>query len=227
MMLAFATGLRSAWHAVGARRAAVLLLLATGWIGTLALLARLWEPLAAPSATIEPACALVLPLSSFALVHRALRGADLADTVWAIGRHGLSRRFAALGVLVGTMLLSIALFTPALLAALVIAYGRTPGLVRDALTTGWIAGLGAGAYAAWFGLGSSVTKHGRGRWMFLALDFVLGGGTGALAAVFPRAHMTSLLGGPAVIDLSQRASSALLALGIFLLCAIAALRVPE
>jgi hypothetical protein len=118
-------------------------------------------------------------------------------------------------------------FVAVTLAALAIAYGRTPGLAGDALTTLWIALLGAGSYTAAFGLGSSFWRNGRGRWLVLALDLVIGGGTTPLAVLFPRAHLASLLGGRAVFELPQRSSSALLLIATLLLLALAALRVPD
>ena len=225
--LAFSSGVRAAFRAIGLRAPIVLAALAFLLLGGVAAIARVSSPLGAPDAILAPAFALALPLMTFALMHRAARGLRLAESVWPIGRHGVSRRYAALGVVSGAMITASLAFAPALLAALAIAYGRTPGLARDALTSGWIAVLGACVYTAWFGFGSSFWRNGRGRWLLLGLDFVLGGGTGVISAAFPRAHLASLLGEHAVIELSQKSSCALLAIGALLLCTLAALRVPD
>ena len=60
------------------------------------------------------------------------------------------------------------------------------------------------------------------RGIFLAVDWIVGSGSGFGALFTPRGHVQSLLGGPLCAEISQRASSVtLLAIG----CAYAGLAV--
>ena len=96
------------------------------------------------------------------------------------------------------------------LAVLVASVGEVAEIRMDALTSGWIGALGGAAYVAWFSLGSMWGKAGRGRLFLLAVDWVLGATTSAVAVPWPRAHLRSLLGGDLVVGLPAWQSSALL-----------------
>jgi hypothetical protein len=85
-----------------------------------------------------------------------------------------------------------------------------PPLARDVLTSAWVASLGGVAYASLFALGASFGKRGGGRTAVLALDWLLGSGTGVVALGTPRAHVRSLLGGEAPAGLAAWTSSCLL-----------------
>jgi hypothetical protein len=69
-----------------------------------------------------------------------------------------------------------------------------------------VGALGGATYAAFFLAGSAIGQ-GSMRRAFLAFDWVVGSGGGSLAFFFPRAHVTSLLGGPLCANLSARQSS--------------------
>ena len=55
-------------------------------------------------------------------------------------------------------------------------------------------------YALYFGAASLLGKRGGGRKWALIIDFVLGAGSSALAAPWPRGHVRNLLGGEPVVD---------------------------
>ena len=100
-------------------------------------------------------------------------------------------------------------------------------LGRDALTSGWIGGLVAAAYASWFTLGATFFERGGGRWAPLLVDFVFGGGTGLVAGLLPRAHARGLLGGEGPLGFTQPESSSALLLMMVVLPVLAALRCRE
>jgi len=71
--------------------------------------------------------------------------------------------------------------------------------------------LGGAAYAAFFAYGASFGARGFGRSLFLILDWIFGAGTSTSSVFTPRAHVRALLGGAAPLDVSSRASYAVLA----------------
>ncbi len=121
---------------------------------------------------------------------------NLRDGVWSAARYGLARRDVALGAIGAACLASGALSSPcpAALAVLVAHAEGNPPLAGDLLTSGWIAALTAAAYTGWFCAGATFGRRGGGRWLPLALDFVLGASTGLAGAVLPRANVANLLG---------------------------------
>jgi len=154
---------------------------------------------------------LVLPLGSFTIVGALLGGDGLARSTRALVAFGAPPAQVAAGTVVA------AIGASALLGAILggsvaaLAHGSgDPPLVRDALTSAWVAGLGGAAYAALFSFGASFGKRGIGRSLALVLDWLLGTGRGTFALVTPRAHIRSLLGGDAVLAMSGRASAAML-----------------
>jgi hypothetical protein len=168
---------------------------------------------------------LVVPLFCFALAVAACDRTSLREAAWPVARYGASRRDTALGISIALVL--GAALGGALLAvfAVVSAHSASaPPLVRDAFTSGWIGGLTGAAYAAWFAFGATFFERGRGRWVPLVFDFVVGGGSGVFAALLPRAHARSLLGDDGPLGLSQPHSSLALALMVIALPVLAALR---
>jgi hypothetical protein len=93
-----------------------------------------------------------------------------------------------------------------------------PPLARDAFESLLAGALGGGAYAAFFAMGASFGARGIGRSVFLVLDWVIGADADASALLVPRAHVRSLLGGAAPLDVSGTTSIAIL-VGITLLFA--------
>jgi hypothetical protein len=183
---------------------------ALGVSATSALVERGASSLQAPDRALGVVLRLVLPLVAFALGSLATARQRLDDATWPIARLGAPRAQVALGLMAVTCAVTAVVGVASSMVALVVAYGRLPGLAADLAVSAWIAGLGAAAYVAWFSFGGCFFRRGRGRWFVLVLDFTFGGGAGALAAMWPRAHLRSLAGGEAVLDLSQANSSVLL-----------------
>jgi hypothetical protein len=164
-----------------------------------------------------------LPLLTFTVVGGVLGGDGLARS---------TRPFAAFGAPpagVAAVTVGVAVVASALVAALVgaavaaLSHGSTdPPLALDALTSAWVAALGAAAYAAFFSFGASFGRRGGGRAVALVVDWVLGASTGAAGLPVPRAHVRSLLGGDAVMALSGRVSALALVAIVVVFGALAA-----
>ncbi len=159
--------------------------------------------------------AFVVPLLAFAAV-----GAVVGDG----GLRGATRGYVAIGArprdaAVATTLVAIGLASAlgALATGLgaVLAHGPSdPPLWLDAPLSLLVGALGGATYGALFCAGAAIGE-GSMRGMFLALDFVFGGASGFVGALFPRGHLLALLGAEPTLDLSRRASSvALFVLGI-------------
>lgn len=165
---------------------------------------------------------LVIPVLTVALVSRAASREGLGPGVYSLARFGLPRSALALGVVAASAL--VAAIAGALLAAVTVLAAHASGappLAFDLLESSWIAAATALAYAAWTALGTTYFR-GRGLWIPVGADFLLGGSTGLAAALLPRAHATSLLAiGPAPLSLPPVTSfAALYAMAIA--CALAA-----
>ena len=108
-----------------------------------------------------------------------------------------------------TVLLASALYTAlastlVTLAAVLGAHPpRSASLISDLRASVGIALIAGAVYALYFGAASLLGKRGTGRKWALIIDFVLGAGSSALAAPWPRGHVRNLLGGEPVVDLSQ------------------------
>jgi len=153
---------------------------------------------------------LVLPLVAYAIVGAVIGAGGLRHGVRGVVALGAEPRRAALAS-VGVAV-AYAMAACGILAALVclLAHGaQDPPLASDVPTSFWVGALGGGAYGAFFCAGSALWK-GKLRGVFLAFDWIVGGGAGASALLTPRGHVLSLLGGLPCAELSQRASSALL-----------------
>lgn len=161
---------------------------------------------------------LVVPLFIFCLSSRL--GGDLAELLgsrWA--RYGADRRVLALGRL------GFPALAACVIAALagVLALGSSiassdPALALSmGLTTGFwtivsIAALASASYVAGFAV-AQLLGGAVGRALFLVGDWLLGAGTGVTALPWPRAHLRALLGGDAVLGMTDlQASGCLLAL---------------
>jgi hypothetical protein len=153
---------------------------------------------------------LVLPLIAYGVVGATLGTTGLRRGIRGVVALGAPPRSAALAsVLVAV---GVSALLAGVLGAVVcaLAHGSgDPPLASDLVTSLWISALGGGTYGAYFSAGSAIGK-GAMRGVFLALDWIIGGGAGVGALVTPRGHVTSLLGGPLCADLSQRTSSMLL-----------------
>lgn len=169
---------------------------------------------------------LVLPLVAYSVVGATLGRSGLRRGLTGVVSLGAPVRSAALASILVAVASSAALC--GLLAAVVcaVAHGASdPPLTADLPASLWIGALGGASYAAYFSAGSAIGK-GTMRGVFLALDWILGGGAGVGALITPRGHVTSLLGGPLCADLSQRASSVMLIV-LLLLYANLALRLAR
>lgn len=165
---------------------------------------------------------LVVPLFIFCLSSRL--GGDLAEllgTGWA--RYGADRRVFALGRLGFPALAAgvIATLGGALALGLSIAssdpaLGLSMGLTRGFWTIAVIAALASASYVAGFAV-AQLLGGAFGRALFLIGDWLLGAGTGVTALPWPRAHVRALLGGDAVLGMTDlQAIGCLLALTLSL-----------
>ena len=223
--LSLLTGARLGAGRLRVRASWIVALLAVLCAAALAVVHRGPEPLAAPDRALIAIFRYVIPLVAFGVVSLATARQKLALSVWCFARHGVPRQGLAFGVASAAALSSAALCWACAAVGLVVAYGGRAGLAADLLTTTPIALLGGAAYAAWFALGAAFLRAGRGKLVVLLVDFTLGAGSGVVAALFPRAHLRSLIGGERVMDLPQANSSVLLLAMTIALIAVAAQRV--
>jgi hypothetical protein len=136
-----------------------------------------------------------------------------------LGREGLGASgivLANFGAPAGKVALStvtVALAASALLGGglgavvAIVGHGALdPPLSEDATRAFAVGALGGAAYAGLFAFGSSFGARGWGRSVLLVLDWVLGSDVDTVALFTPRAHVRSLLGGPAPLDVPGRTS---------------------
>ena len=192
-------------------------------------LERLEGPAGAADRTLAGAAfGIAVPLMVYAFLSRALAAGRLSDSVLVLGRHGADRRAAAAGLLASVAMASaVAGVLVASLAVFAARGASDPALASDIATSlgiGLMAGIG---YACWLGLGSAVGPSGGGRFWALGLDWLLGAGTTALAATWPRSHIRNLLGAEPVLALPQWSSAAALALVASSCLLLACLRTPR
>jgi hypothetical protein len=166
---------------------------------------------AADRALSGGAFGIALPLLSYFLVTRVSASTNLREALLPLARHGCDRRALTLGLAIPPALAAAAF--AALSSVVVVLVTRGPGDPRmpsDAFTSLWI-GLAAGsAYVAAFVGASAFGRRGQGRFWLLVADFLLGAGDSFLALPWPKAHVRNLLGGSAVLQLSQLAALAML-----------------
>jgi hypothetical protein len=166
---------------------------------------------AADRALSGGAFGVALPLFCYFLVARACSGVSLRQAVLPLARHGMDRRALTLGLALPPAVLAAGF--GAVSGALVVLVTRAPGgsgALTDALTSMWIGMVSGAAYVAAFVGASALGRRGQGRSWLLAADFLLGAGSSFLAFPWPKGHVRNLVGGSAVLGLSQQA--ALLAL---------------
>lgn len=191
-------------------------------------LERRFEPAGAVDrALIRDNFGLLLPVVAYALFQRATDRGRLDARMVGILRRGGSGRRALLGAtawLAGALVITGTAFA---VGTVMVARGSDVGLWSDLTASAWIGGLAGAAYAAWFALASSFGRHGSGRKWLLAFDLLLGSSSGALALLWPRAHIANLLGAEPLLGLSQRAATALLLLSTAFACALAVRRAPK
>jgi hypothetical protein len=131
-------------------------------------------------------------------------GQRLTHSVDGVARYGTNRRAALLGLLLASALCTALASTLITIAGLLGAHApRSTALVADVRTSVGIALLAGAVYALYFGAASLLGKRGGGRKWALIIDFVLGAGSSALAAPWPRGHVRNLLGGAPVVELTQ------------------------
>lgn len=150
---------------------------------------------------------LVLPLVAYATVGATLGGVGLKKAIRGLVVLGADPRRAAASTLAIAIAASAIFGMLAAIIICVVAHGSGDApLARDLFASSWIGALGGGAYAAYFVAGSAIGR-GAMRSVFLGIDWIIGSGAGFGALFTPRGHVTSLLGGVHVLELSPRVSS--------------------
>jgi hypothetical protein len=168
---------------------------------------------------------LLVPLGSFAIVLEATRHERLAAAAWPLARYGVARRDVAFGIVVAAVLAAALLGAILALAAVITAHSASAlPLAGDAAISARVGALAAAAYAGWFSFGATFLKRGRGAWIPLVADFVVGGTSGVFGTLLPRGNAHNLLGGAAPLGLPQSSSSAILIGAACMLSFAAALR---
>jgi hypothetical protein len=169
--------------------------------------------------------AVALPLLVYGVVAVVLGGHSLARSGTALVTLGASPYRVALATLGTSVAISALLGGLLALAVGALAHGSAdPPLVRDLVVSAEVGALGGAAYAAYFTLGASFGARGLGRSVLLVIDWVFGVGRGASAVLTPRAHVRSLLGGMAPLDMTARGSFVALAVLVVVCGAIAVRR---
>jgi hypothetical protein len=156
----------------------------------------------------------IVPLTTLALVGRSLGGSALGAFLWPLARFGHDRRLLLVGtfgaIAARAVAAAIASTSVGILAASLGGH-RAPstlGIALELAISCSIAALAALAYSAWF-LAASFGPRGEGRFALFFADVALGD-VGVVSLVLPRGAVLHLLGGAPVLELPQRASSALL-----------------
>jgi hypothetical protein len=175
---------------------------------------------AADRALAGGAFGVALPLFCYFLVGRACNGSSLREALLPLARHGMDRRALTLGLALPSALLASAFGgLGSVLVVLVTRGPSDPRFFADAWTSLGIGIVSGGAYVAAFVGASAVGRRGQGRSWLLAADFLLGAGDSFLAFPWPKGHIRNLLGGSAVLELSQLgALFALIGTSFALLC---------
>ncbi len=166
---------------------------------------------------------VALPLLAYGLVGAIVGARSLSSAVAPVKAFGADPTRATAGAVAVAMMTCAVVCGLLAAAADATAHGAplSGGALKDALASAYGGALGGAAYAAWFALGSTFGRRGGGRFVFLVGDWALGSSDGFAALVTPRGHLRNLLGGAPPMELSERASAALLlALAVF--CAVGA-----
>ena len=173
-----------------------------------------------------PVFGWLVPFVSLFGAIRVLGGRRLDQTAAVAARFGYSRRAVAFGLVLVNMVMAGVLSAALASVAVVVAHdpAASPSMLRDALTTAWIAALASYAYCGMFAFGSMFGSRGGGRLVCLAIDLLVGGSHNVLAVVLPHGHAINLLGGDATFCVGQPASVLALVLLGSLFAAVALLR---
>lgn len=198
-------GLALARERLSGASAIFALLLSAGALFAIGVLERQSDAPSAPDDTLRGAAfGIALPLLAYLVSERATEGKRLTRSVDAVARYGTNRRAALLGVLLASALYTALASALVTLAAVLGAHPpRSASLISDLRASVGIALIAGAVYSLYFGAASLLGKRGTGRKWALIIDFVLGAGSSALAAPWPRGHVRNLLGGEPVVDLSQ------------------------
>ncbi|HHH11276.1 MAG TPA: hypothetical protein ENK23_04290 [Sorangium sp.] len=199
-------GARLGWTRLWGRSLGGLLLLSVAFTVTVALVERRLGSAAAVTRVVMTLARWVIPLGAFSLLWQVRGGRRLQDACWPLARFGYRRRAVASG--------AIMVASGVAAAVALLSCGAGLWLVRDKLHGAgevWIClrvcVLASLAYAAAFGCAGNMGRGGRGCWVLLLADLLLGAGAGWPTWPFPRAHVRSLFGGAAVTGFSQATSS--------------------
>lgn len=183
---------------------------------------------AADRALAGGAFGVALPLLCYFLVTRACGGSSLREGLLPLARHGLDRRALTLGLLIPPAVLAAGFGgLSGLLVVLVTRGPSDPKLLSDAGTCLWIGIVSGAVYVAALLGASAWGRRGQGRVWLLAADFVLGAGDSFLAFPWPKGHIRNLLGGSAVLELSQLAATLALVGTSFAFLCWGTLRTPR
>lgn len=228
-MTAFASGISIALFRLRAKGAIGAVLFALVAVALVALLERRAAPFDAPDQALEGiAFGIALPLTAYGISMRSFSRMRIDASLAEIARFGGSRRGGVAGSVLVVMLSSAV--CGALFGAIAIVVTRAPHdalLLKDAFTSTWIGALGGLTYAAYFALGSQFGSAGGGRFWFLMLDWIVGGGTTIMSLPMPRAHIENLIGAPAVMGLPQWSATLALFAITFVCFGFAVLRAPR
>jgi hypothetical protein len=225
LVASFRFGFGMAGHRLRRRRTALLGLLAVALTVSGAVIERRFGSAGAVDRALESTFRLVIPLATFAVVAEVSGRARLREAAWPAARYGALHRDVALGMVAAAAVTSALL--GALLAALSVLVAHTPRappLAADALLSGYIGAITAFAYTGWYALGATFMRLGRGRFIPLIADFVIGGSVGMAGALLPRGNAVSLIGGAPPLGLSQQVSAAILIISGAALSGLAVLR---
>jgi hypothetical protein len=147
---------------------------------------------------------ICLPLVCYFLVGRACAGSSLRQALLPLARHGLDQRQLTIGFALPPALLAAAFGGLASLLIVLVTRGfGDPKLLTDAWTSLMIGIVSGPAYVAALVGASGLGRRGQGRSWLIAADFLLGAGDSFLAFPWPKGHIRNLLGGVAVVELSQ------------------------
>jgi hypothetical protein len=149
---------------------------------------------------------------------------DAGSGVELLARFGAHRRALAEVQLVAVTLVSAALSAISAMLSVGITCDSWAAIANEAWAAVWISGLTGAAYAAVAVSATVALRSTAAPWMFLVLDWLLGGSQRLGSALFPRAHVHNLLGSPRCVDLPQFASWAALVGLLILALGLTALR---
>ena len=228
-MRALLLGLRLALARLLWRFAFVAVMTSASFVAVAGLLERRASPWrAADNTLIGAVFGVALPLLCYAAASRACAGGLLGRAVEALARFGSNRRASAAGLLAASCGAASLFGVIVAVIGVTVARGADdPALLGDALTSAWIGALGGACYAAAFGLGSLLGRDGRGRFVVLVADWLLGSASSFAALPFPRGHLRNLLGGEPVVGMAQWQASASLAALVVAYAAVALWRTPR